>query len=446
MSVMRLTPTVAVAACAGCIAAVLAVHAQSTTAIRGRVTSASGDPVEGATVRASLIRFQEGRRRAIDAGLPATSDDHGRYRIDGLAAGRYLVQAAAPSDGTVQSQDVRFVPLLPPQPAESKEILLGAGHTIDLDLTTPLPTARIAGRMLNAAGRPTTTTLLIVPSHRSGAVAPPPLGATIFPDGGFEFAHVPPGEYAVQALRTRLNSSTEGEFAGAYVQVAGADVTGVELKATAGSTIKGKLTFANDEPIPQGRFVVTPARADLDQTPFWEGELARSEVQNDLTFEIRGVHGPRRLLLGQAPAGWILKTVHAKGEDVTDLSLPFGTENESLDDVEIVVTSRVAELSGSAVDDRGQRATRYSLLAFPVDRVLWYPSSRFFRRAVPDAEGRFQIAAMTPGEYFIAAVSPFEEHDDSWQDPDSLERIAVRATRIVAVEATRLAVSIRLLR
>jgi hypothetical protein len=291
-----------------------------------------------------------------------------------------------------------------------------------------------------------TTSLLMEPSLRSGAVAGEPRGGTIFPDGRFEFASVPPGEYTIKAFRTRGNPSKEREFAGAYVQVAGADVRGVELRTTYGSIVKGKLTFADDEPVPQGRFFVIAERADLDQTPV-VGELAQAEVQQqDLTFELDGLHGPRRLVLDRAPSGWILKSVRVKGEDVTDTPLPFGTEKDSLDDVEIVVTSRGSELSGSVVDGRGTRVTGYSLLVFPTDRALWYQASRFFKRAAPDTEGKFQMAEMPPAGYFVAAVAPFDETDDSWQDPDTLEKLALLATRIEAVPAARLAVTLRLLR
>jgi hypothetical protein len=247
-------------------------------------------------------------------------------------------------------------------------------------------------------------------------------------------------------VKTRLNPSAEGEFAGAYVSVSGADVGGLELNATVGSTIKGKVTFADDEPIPQGRFVVAPARADLDQTPFIEGDLAHGDVQLDQTFEIRGLHGPRRLLLAESPAGWILKSVRVKGEDVTDMPLAFGTPKESLDDVEIVVTSRTSAMTGFVLDERGARAMSYSLLVFPVDRALWYPESRFFLHANADAEGRFDVKAMAPSDYFVAAVTLFDARDDSWQDPEVLDRMALRATRVTVGPAARVAVTAPLLR
>jgi len=434
----------------GLVASALTTHgaAQSTAAIKGHVVDAIGRPVEGAVVRAAAVRFHDGRRRVADRlSAVATTDDHGNYHLEGLPAGRYRLIAATADSPEAQRPAEFFELLFPPNPVAPLEVYVATGQTQTADLSTAtIPASRITGRMLNAAGRPMTTTLLLEPSARSGALALPLKGATIFPDGRFEFANVPPGDYAIQAFKTRGNPSKEGEFAGAYVQVSGADVTDIELKATVGSTVKGTLTFADDEPIPQGRFVVTPARADLDQTPFWVAELASGLVQADQRFEFQGLHGPRRLLLADAPAGWILKSVRVKGEDVTDMPLVFGTPKESLEDVEIVVTSRTAALTGIVLDERGRRAMKYSLLVFPADRALWYPASRFFRHAAPDAEGRFEVPAVAASDYFVAAVAPFDDRDDAWQDPAVLEQMSIRASRVVLAPGVQLAVTTTLLR
>jgi hypothetical protein len=45
----------------------------------------------------------------------------------------------------------------------------------------------------------------------------------------------------------------------------------------------------------------------------------------------------------------------------------------------------------------------------------------------------------------VASCSLLEQ-DDSWQDPEALERLAARATRVRAGEASKLAVTISLLR
>jgi hypothetical protein len=44
----------------------------------------------------------------------------------------------------------------------------------------------------------------------------------------------------------------------------------------------------------------------------------------------------------------MLKSVSANGVDVTDVALPFGTGAPS--DVQVVVTSRITELSGTVAD------------------------------------------------------------------------------------------------
>jgi hypothetical protein len=84
------------------------------------------------------------------------------------------------------------------------------------------------------------------------------------------------------------------------------------------------------------------------------------------------------------------------------------------------------------------------VIAFSVDRGLWYQDSRFIRRGTASptcwwAPGRtcpgaaFTIIGLPPGEYFVAAV-PRMAFEDERQDPEYLDSIARQATRIVLTE------------
>jgi hypothetical protein len=139
-----------------------------------------------------------------------------------------------------------------------------------------------------------------------------------------------------------------------------------------------------------------------------------------------GVNGPRRLALLRAPAGWMLESIRVHGIDATDRVIAFGRAEQSLTDVEVIVTDRVNALTATVLDDRGQAAGGARVILFPTDRDRWYPASRYLRLAAADAgDGVATFTGVPFGSYYAAAVQELPDGgDDAWQDPDYLALLA----------------------
>lgn len=153
-------------------------------------------------------------------------------------------------------------------------------------------------------------------------------------------------------------------------------------------------------------------------------------------------------MIDRRASGWDLKAVIANGVDVTDAALPFGTNDDSLEDVRVVLTNRLTELSGTVTDSRGAAANDYALLIFSSDRERWYPGSRFLRRSGAQSAGNFAVTGLPPGDYFVAPVSGtrvLRENVDAWQDPEFLEAISSRAARAALTEGQKLSISARVI-
>jgi hypothetical protein len=208
------------------------------------------------------------------------TDDLGRYRLYGLAPGQYIVSAAV---GAVSSADLpgytRSYFRGTPNPAEAQFVSMGPSQNIvgiDISLYRTR-TARVAGKVLSAAGEPTTPgSLTLMPSQRSTSVVSMSVGARIAPDGTFEFPNVPPSEYVIQANRGRSNSWTEGEFGTLPVSVNGTDVTDLILQTSSGSSIKGRFTFvtynSSKTPAPSAIELspIRPAATMWPPLPVWQ--------------------------------------------------------------------------------------------------------------------------------------------------------------------------------
>jgi len=190
---------------------------------------------------------------------------------------------------------------------------------------------------------------------------------------------------------------------------------------------------------------IVPERADLDRTPN-NGSVARGEVRADLSFELTGIRGPRRIGTDRIVSGWGLRSVIANGVDVTDRPIDFGTASQSLSDVQVILTNRLTEIMATAVSARGEATRDYTLLVFPGDRERWYAGSRYFKRAAPEPAGYATVRGLPAGEYLVIALSNaavLKDSFDAWQDPEVLESLIPRATRTMLTETGKVSISLR---
>ena len=416
--------------------------------LEGRVVDERGDPIQGARVQIMKIRYEAGRRRLASSGFARPTDDLGRYRLFGVAPGQYVVSAAI---GDVQSEDVpgyarAYYPGTP-NPSQAQFVSVGLAQDlrgIDLALSR-ISTARISGKMIDANGQSMQGgSLNLISSQRSASSTNVSIGARIRPDGQFEFANVPPGQYVIQSYRGRSGRSVEGEFGTIPVTVNGADVKDLVLQTSRGSTIHGHITFDSSDTSkrpPASAIEISPLPVDFDLSP---PSVAIADIHDDWTFDMAGVNGPRRLQLIRVPPGWMLENVVVNGVTAIDRPLPFGRSDQSLRDVEIVLTDRLSELSGTVADEMNQPAGGSHVLVFPTDRDRWYPASRFLRTMVAGADGTFTIAGLPFGSYYVAAALRLpDEGDDAWQDASFLNAVLLRASSITVRDGAKQTIALR---
>ncbi len=422
---------------------------QPLSVLSGRIVDDVGEPVEGALVRTSQLRYVNGRRQLVDVGAPRRTDDLGRYRLYGLRPGQYAISAsvgqivvAQPSvdlpgfgttyyPGTSDPQAIQLVRVNPSQELSA----------LDFSLLR-MRSARVAGRALDADGNPITGGIALMPSQRSGGNTDVQMGARIDPRGGFEFRNVPPGDYVLQVVHGRSGSWNEGEFAFRYVSVADADVTDLEIQTSPGSEITGHIVGEGGELQKMDSVELSAIPADVDRAARLGGPPARAHITQDGQFELAGISGPRRLQVVRAPSGWMLKSILVHGVDVTDQVLSFGRDEESLDDIEIVLTNRITQVLGSVSDLKGLAPTDVAVLAFASDPAQWYAGTRFRKRVSPSSDGRFSIDGLPPGDYFVVAAEPPRDPGE-WLSPETLEKLSRGATRVHVGDGQRVSVVVK---
>jgi hypothetical protein len=108
--------------------------------------------------------------------------------------------------------------------------------------------------------------------------------------------------------------------------------------------------------------------------------------------------------------------------------------------LEIVVSSKAAQVEGIIRDDRSQPATGARVVLVP-DVARNYPER--FKEVVTDQNGRFVLSSIPPGDYKLFAWEALEPY--SYFDPDLLRRHEQRGRPVRLVESSRETVDLRMI-
>jgi hypothetical protein len=158
---------------------------------------------------------------------------------------------------------------------------------------------------------------------------------------------------------------------------------------------------------------------------------ALERLSDDWTFELRAMAGPVRVWPIRMPAGYSLKQVFWRNQDVTDSGFAL-KGNAPITDVEVILTAQSTTVTGAVTDASGKPVLDCVALVFAEDSDQWGAMSRYQTLARPDQQGGSVIKQLPPGRYLAAALPYLEDGDQS--NPELLERLRHLATPFTLAE------------
>jgi hypothetical protein len=253
-------------------------------------------------------------------------------------------------------------------------------------------------------------------------------------DGRFTFFDVPPGEYVLghanQFLQREVQMGREPYWVSQRLTVGANDVDDLSVRLRPAFRVEGRFEFGRTStPVPP----ILENGSITFETPFGEpGRFAGQGIRGKRAFATVA-NGGRFLVNPVETGGWFVHSITLDGKDITDRAFDLETDATSF---VITYTDKPSKVSGVVTNARGSANAAAVVLAFPVDSARWtgYGNRPRMLQRVLTLQGKYTIAHLPPGEYFVIAID--ETQSDEWQDPKRLEALARQATRLTVAAFT----------
>jgi uncharacterized GH25 family protein len=406
--------------------------------ISGRVLDAAGKPVPNATL---WLRW-ESRACNVPLCFPFSHQSKtgakGEYIMgDPDVPGTWLLSATAPSswnppeprDDQPLGWAQTFYPGVTDPQLAARVIVSGGDELSNLDIKlAAVPVHRIRGTVLNVRGDPVPNASVTL-SKGFG----PSLDEDSKDDGTFEFAPVTDDEWR---LSTTVDQDGVKLWAAQSVLIKGHDLENIELRLTAPFSIHGKIVME----VPDG---VLPPKPPMVMVAFNAGAAQVADTGRMIAgnpdgkggFTIRNVYpGPYQIqmLPETAPAPYYLDSIRLGGQDALESDVPILSES-----LPLTVTY---QLGGGTVRGTIEACGAGRVLLIPQDPAL--RRGGFIRHTTCAQNGRFEIPAVRPGEYYGLAVAG--DSPTPWYAAMLNDGLLRQASRVTVHAGETVAAEIRL--
>lgn len=361
------------------------------------------------------------------------SSGHEGHHVSGLVLQRPGLLLPPAPDGRPLGFANTFYPGTT-RAADAGVVSLGSGASRpDLDLAIRLvPAVAVTGILTGPDGPMPHVALSLAPPAADLNAFDPPGVATAVTDarGAFVFLGITPDDYILRStILLDVNESTgEGRplWASQPLSVGDTGVSDLTIVMQPGVRTSGRVEFkdASAADRPAGRLVLNlqPIRASL-----WRTVMAVAGP--DGAFRTAGDPPGRYVVNTTAPPGWYWQTTSIAGRPLLDDVIDLGASEVS--DLVVTFGRTTNRVSGRVLDSTGTPAAHAAVIVFPADSEAWREgifTSRRTRKVHTTSTGVYEIATLSPGQYFVAAIDA--RLALNWQDPALLEGLVTRASRI----------------
>lgn len=421
--------------------------------LSGVVTDEKGEPLEGCSVTALQSRMTSNGRQFSPVAV-AVTDASGFFRLLSLMPGDYWLRATNSEtwstndrdSSDIQSYSPTYFPgSVVPDGARPIRVPLGGEVTgVDFALVPGRPVA-ISGTALNSRGEPLSgrSVQLVEQTFTGSGVNRGGLirstkSAPVDTEGGFKFTGVASGSYRLE-VNLPPEMGHRAESASIPIVISDGTVTTILITTSPGADVSGTIeTEGANLPKFSLNSLRVVARTSSAGTPPLAMETDNGQVQDNGSFTVHGILGQIELTIPRLPEGWFVTHVYVGQQDVTDT---FLDPREISSPVRIVVSDRVARVSGTVSGGQPNNQDDFTVLIFPTDESKWGVESRLVRAVRTDQSHQFSIANIPAAEYYAVALPDIDQ--DQWLDMLFLQEAKSHADRIRVNDTEKKIISLK---